>query len=667
MTEQQKRPGATDDAPVPESEKAVDTEQKQASPSSSAPPTTATDTNDPTDDWQIGLIGLVHYLSAYFMDVRYWEGIQTEKDTFGQLVQTLDKLVQMPDNDGSVLIRYRGFPSGSRASTKQDYVVLFGGIQIDRNTAAIVIKRQGLTMSHLGGRLGKAYSIFAEHGIRNLYLKIPAASPAEHEHLKMALHLLSRYPQAIKSDAPIVIEQNGQSVEIPLVKDENDQPDPNLTLVAGLNRLSAEQMQSLVSKVAELIQRGGTGVSGEQQTTVYNALFQIDSLKEQLIRPPLEMNNLKWQVVGRGEKVVESEDLTDLESTLMPGIEDQLTPEDLPSANLDESAGGTTDSEQDAEALAQPAVAYDPHDHESLAEHFGVEVDEVKTIVDLVDSCFDTDGRFLRREFEQNIPAFAHHEKNVFELLWNYLKGTHKRSDRVAFLSSLQLLISRLEQPKRALRILLTDFCETAQVSFSDRNALMLSNLMLRKYNKEVNFEIEITPEEVLLVKDGLDASVAEYGMWCIEGERTRFLKKMHSIRDQVIVALDPALGGQGSIPLHYLLSLEREVYIFLALVQGETGYMVMREALEIYGNPANPVYTLPESGQHLQTLLQHLKILLRGFGRMADRSDLDVFDDVGSQEAEFSLLGDDQRYKQQVVQVMEWVDRIKASIQTAK
>ncbi len=661
MTEQ-KRSSTTEDAPAPESEKTVDPVLNQTSPPSAVAPATDTDTAQ-ADDGYIGLIGLAHYLSAYFMDVRYWEGIQTEKDTFDKLVQTLDRLAQMPGNDGSVLIRYRGFPSGSQSSSKQDYEVLCGGIQIDRNTAAAVIKRQGLTLSHLGGRLGKAFGIFAQHGIRNLYLKIPAASKVEHERLKVALYLLSRYPQAIKSDAPIVFEQSGRSVEVPLVKGENGQPDPNLTLVAGLNRLSGEQMQTLVGKVAKLIQRR-TDVVGEQQTTVYNALFQIDSLKAQLIRPPLEMNNVKWQMVGRGEQVVESEDASELETPMVPGIEDQFTSQDLPAGNRDEAAGKTTDSGLDAEALAQPAVAYDVHDHASLAAHFGVTVNEVKTIVDLVDSCFDADGRFLRRVFEKNIPAFAQHEKNVFELLWNYLKGTHKRSDRVAFLSSLQLLISRLEQPKRALKILLTDFCETGQVSFSDRNALMLSNLMLRKYNKEVNFEIEITPEEVLQVKDGLNTSVAEYGMWCIEGERSRFLKKMHSIRDQVIVALDPALAGQGSIPLHYLLSLEREVYIFLALVQGETGYMVMREALEVYGNPANPVYTLPQSGQHLQTLLQHLKTLLRGFGRMADRSDLDVFDDIGTQGADFSLLGEDLRYKQQVAQVIEWCDRVKATIQ---
>ena len=90
-----------------------------------------------------------------------------------------------------------------------------------------------------------------------------------------------------------------------------------------------------------------------------------------------------------------------------------------------------------------------------------------------------------------------------------------------------------------------------------------------------------------------------------------------------------------------------------------------MREALDIYGNPANPVYTLPESGQHLKTLLQHLKTLLRGFGRMADRSDIEVFDEIGAQEEEFSLLGDEQPYKQQVANVMDWAARIKTKIQT--
>ena len=664
MNDQQKRSDATEDATALQPGESVEAKQDQETSASINP--LDTPGPDPANDWQIGLIELVHNLSSYFMDVRYWEGIETEKETFNQLIDTFKKLVKMPGHDGGVLIRYRGFPSGSKSSTEQDYVVSFGDLQIDRNTAAVVIKKQGLTMSHLAGRMGKAFGIFAEHSIRNLYLQIPSEDPQAYGRLKVALHLLSRYPQAIKSDAPIVVEVDGQSLAVPIIKDERDQPDPNLTLVAGLNRLTDEQMRALIEKVAKLIQKGGAGSPGEQETSVYNAIFQIDSLKDQLIRPLLEMNNVKWQVVGRGEKVVESEDLSDLEADLVPDVADQLTIEDVPEGELKPEVAEGDATDQGPELVAEPTVAIDPHDHESLAAHFELDAEEVKSLVALVESCFDDDGRFLRRTFEQNIPAFSKHEKSVFELLWNYLKGTRRRSSRVAFLSSLQLLVSRLERPRRALKILLSDFCASANVSFSDRNALMLSNLMLRSYNKELNFDIEITPEEVLLVKEGLNASVAEYGMWCIEGERTRFLKKMRVIRDQVVVALDPGLSGEGSIPLHYLLSLEREVFIFLALVQGEAGYIIMREALEIYGNPSNPVYTLPDSHQHLKILLQHLKTLLRGFGRMADRSDLDVFDEVTAQEEEFSQLDNAPQYKQQVANVMDWAARIKTKIQAS-
>jgi hypothetical protein len=620
--------------------------------------------NTPADvDFNL-LVEVTHQLSAYIVDVRYWEGIQAEKGTFELLVAAMDRLAQQAGHDKTILIRYRGFPSGSREATKQDYVILFKGNQIDRNTAKAAVKRQGLAMSHLAGRLEKAFGIFAEHGIRNLYLQIPSIAPSAQAQFKTALQILARFPRAIKSDTPIKLALDGQATTVPIVKDENNQPDPNLTLVAGLNRLTAENMQALVAKVANLIQRGRTGSSAEQQATVYNAIFQIDSLKEQLVRPPLEMNNVKWQILGRGEKVVESEDLSDLEANLVLDVKDQLIRESSPTDELAETDAGEDQTGRRAQDLAEPTVAFDPHDHARLAEYFELPEEEVKTIVDLVDSCFETDGRFLRWVFEQNVPIFARNEKSVFELLWNYLKGTRKRSARVAFLSSLQLLISRLKRPKRALKILLDDFCD-AKVSFSDRNAMMLSNLILRTYNKELSFEIEITPEEVLRVKDGLNSRVAEYGMWCIEGKRTRFLKKIYSIRDQITVALDPALESKGAIPLHYLLSMEREVFIFLALVQGETGYGVMRAALEIYGNPANPIYTLPESGPNLRALLQHLRTLLRGFGRMADRSDLDVFDEVISQEEQFRQLSEDLQFNQQLTKVLEWTERIKADIMT--
>ena len=80
------------------------------------------------------------------------------------------------------------------------------------------------------------------------------------------------------------------------------------------------------------------------------------------------------------------------------------------------------------------------------------------------------------------------------------------------FLNALQMLIAKIHQPKRAIKVLIADFCaDPGVIEFADRNALMLANLLIRKYNKELNLDIELTPEEVLLVKEGLDREVVTY------------------------------------------------------------------------------------------------------------------------------------------------------------
>ena len=48
------------------------------------------------------------------------------------------------------------------------------------------------------------------------------------------------------------------------------------------------------------------------------------------------------------------------------------------------------------------------------------------------------------------------------------------------------------------------DFCRKPSLAtFMDRNALILSSVILCKYNKELHNDIELTPEEVHPVRDG--------------------------------------------------------------------------------------------------------------------------------------------------------------------
>ena len=62
---------------------------------------------------------------------------------------------------------------------------------------------------------------------------------------------------------------------------------------------------------------------------------------------------------------------------------------------------------------------------------------------------------------------------------------------------------------------------------------------------------------------------------------------------------------------VEFLISLERELYIFLSLVGGDAAYRVIRAAADEYGNPECRCYQLKNSFKYLPLLLQQLGRLL--------------------------------------------------------
>lgn len=772
----------------------------------------APETSDPLDNWRILLIQTVHLLSSFFMNARYWEGVKGGKDTFDQLIKALAKLGAASGHDGALLIRYRGMPAAQKAVSANDYLVVFGKLSLDTSTAAAVINRQGLKMSHLAGRLGKAFAIFADHGIMNLYLELPGKNDAEVENLRFSLEIVSRFHQARRNNAPIVLGQGGKLVSLPLIKDGQGSPDPNLTLVAGVNHLSASQTDQLVAKVNQYIQQNWGDTAEENLPSVFSLLFRIKSLKGKLVRPPVEINNVRWLMVGRGEKVtaatekdldtdeggpavtaeiplgilqprgaaegdaengasiaagrggsrtrpatgtggrsgsgdwvsggqggaadgpvpvpdqvmVDRKVIAFIEAHLGDSLENQgeviesVYRDDyvqLDSSNFSERLRKATDLLRSLESnpkgeeildsviesiqqrvemvhddvfdsmtIVNDRIQFKPKDggketvlekvhssllsmislfkersatkkkfaiikHQSLefgqvdyavlAQQFNMTDNEASTIVGLLKRCFDPRGFFLRTEFEARIPDFLTHEKNIFEFLWGYLKETLVRKDRVSFLNSMQLLIHQLQQPKKALRFLLADLCQTPrEVHFSDRNALMLSSLLVRTYNKELTTDIELTPEEVLLVKNGLDADITKYAAWRVDVDKGRFQDKLNTVHSQLLTALKGD-GQQIVTPPHFLLSLEREAMIFLSLIAGKTARNTIVDLLQSYGNPHDEVYHLPQSRAMLSLLFQQLKLIVRAMGRVADIEDVNLLAQLKQKEERFARIGD--------------------------
>ena len=743
------------------------------------------------DLWRSRLIDMVRFLSAYFMDVRYWEGVDAEKDTFEQLSQTLGELAELPDQAGPVLIRYRGLPTASRGAASTDYVVSLGDVMVDASVPPGMIKRMGIRMSHLAGRLDKAFSVFSEQGIRTLCVHLPGQADDELNRLHLCLNIVSRYAHAIKTNSPIVFEIGGRPFSIQPVLDEKKQPDPNLTLVAGVNNLNSEQMQALISKVDSWMKQAVKAGDSQPFASVYNAFFGVNSLKDKLIRPSLEINNVQWLMIdgdkpgnlvpkdqnsgpGSGEKrmsrktekvltgvygqalerldsekiekkiglavklleAVESpekiteimkniygDDFTNIDSkklgqeigivsNLLAAIEktpkgmdilekvfgdfqnrlEQVQDNVYDEIVVGEDAVKIADGDAvtviegvhngllqkiefyKSRALARKKIKalvsgsgdadFDAGDYDIIAAEFDVSVEDTRDIIDLLKSCFDGTGHFLREPFEKNIPEFIRYEKKIFEFLWQYLKETRYRSDRVAFLNALQMLIAKINQPKRAIKVLIADFCsDPGVIEFADRNALMLANLLIRKYNKELNLDIELTPEEVLLVKEGLDREVVTYAAWRIEAVREKFIAKVRTIHQAVINSLKAPGAGSQAMPFRFLASLEREIFIFLALVGGKTALNILRSAIKIYGDPQSKFFTQFENQDYFEALLQHLIVLIRGLGRIGNSSDLALFQKIKDNRQRFQNLGETVRHEMLVKRITGWAEMAENSI----
>ena len=117
-------------------------------------------------------------------------------------------------------------------------------------------------------------------------------------------------------------------------------------------------------------------------------------------------------------------------------------------------------------------------------------------------------------------------------------------------------------------------------------------------------------------------------------------------------------------MPFKYLLALERELHIFLALTGGQINRMILRSAVRKYGNPESNIYLFAaENQQYMNALLQHLKLLIRALGRLMEKKDISLLNDLISREDGFRRLGSDPRYDGMVGQVIKWVDRFRKEI----
>ena len=308
-------------------------------------------------------------------------------------------------------------------------------------------------------------------------------------------------------------------------------------------------------------------------------------------------------------------------------------------------------------------VEFDASDVQALALDLGIAPPEAAEVLALLQKCFKTGGQFVRGAFERNIPFFAKHEKKLFEMLWSFLKDIGSRDDRVALLDSLSLLISKMKRPDIALDVILTDFIAFPEnLDFSERNGLMLANVLIRKYNKELGNRIERTPEEVLLVREGISEQMARFIADFIDREQDRFLRKMRTIHEELVGCIGRESDEADKMSLKFLVSMEREIYILLSLSSGLTGRRIIRSAVREYGDPRSNLYGAARNQEELKSILQLLQLAVRSLGRFGSKEDAQLFERIKDRAGEFMSIKPSIVPKDSVKSVMEHVTAAIAS-----
>ena len=261
----------------------------------------AVQSSEQLDHWRMLLVDLVYHLNGAFRDAHYWEGVISDKDTLGEFVKILHELQLIPQNDGAVRIEHRGNP-GMKIPETSDYIIRFGDHRVDIAAVSALIKRLGIRVKHIEGRLIKSFEGFAARGLATIIITIPDGTDESLEKMRTCMRIASCFNKAVQDDAPIEYVINDQKVSLELVLNEFQQPDPNLTQLAALNALSPQNMDELTQRVVALMKRPEFARSGQQAANVYQAIFSIKSLRQRLIRPVIELNSERGPQAERDQK-----------------------------------------------------------------------------------------------------------------------------------------------------------------------------------------------------------------------------------------------------------------------------------------------------------------------------------------------------------------------------
>jgi hypothetical protein len=264
-----------------------------------------------TKHWQVLLGEFVHLLSLFITKSLDSYDDRTADVVFDQLIRHLAILEKMPNNDGSIFIRrtHCKIPMPPRDN---DYFAMCGASLVKANKESARHNVHSGTLSEGSEKesaLFQAFKCFSDRGIHSIRIQMPCGEASKIDKLRLALNIVAHFKPAADGGSSIRIRYYGRALTFSVIHDANGQPDINLTLTAALNGMSPVNARELVKQANAFHQLNvkDADVNGVcEYVSSYNQIFSVRGLRSQIIKPPVEVNNIPWLEVDGEASVREA-------------------------------------------------------------------------------------------------------------------------------------------------------------------------------------------------------------------------------------------------------------------------------------------------------------------------------------------------------------------------
>lgn len=240
------------------------------------------------NNWRKSILEFAYNLAVTLDEFSSSGTAAKNQERIRSLIENIDDVTSIPikENEKKIIIRHRGLCQSAinvegDSFSNTDYVISVGDCVMDSQQLHYLVKFGIMDAGELGQKLKKTFQFFQLADIYILEIYYNDWNLKDKQNFQDALVCWGRYLSG---------RQKGSGV----ILDETQHPNPNLSILAGLNKLKTEKFQEVTDKVHRVMLQDKSREKFKDANSIYDAIFQIDELKSKFLRSPIEINNNKY-------------------------------------------------------------------------------------------------------------------------------------------------------------------------------------------------------------------------------------------------------------------------------------------------------------------------------------------------------------------------------------